>query len=304
MEPVSNQFDTNLARLAWSLWTELGVAGLERKHQTFSVAPEELIILTSVLSEFDPRLRDEALDWCVRYHHLISPIRLQILAAKYEDFIREPFSVFSATLNSIANIRTKWPVLTKVSPLKFRPSGKSMLRNFKNPSMILFRLRTFLGVGIRADVLAFLLREKSGNFTASDLLETGYSKRRLAQILNDLAAAEILSQTRVRNQLRYTLIKRNPLIKLLGSVPKNLPHWDRILAVLLPMRACLHNVEGTSIGVRVIDMRNLLSKLSHELAQVKLIPPPLQNDFEAYWKTVTAWILNFSKSLSQGKFKN
>ncbi len=303
MGKILNQLDANLARLAWSLWTELGVAGLERKHQNFPVAPEELIILTALISEFDPRLRDEALDWCIRYHHLISSIRLQILVEKYKEFIQQPFSLFAATINSNANIRTKWPVLTKTSPLKFRPSGKSILRDFHKPSMIHLRLRSFLGVGIRADVLAFLLNEPGGEFSASDFLETGYSKRRLAQILSDLAAAEILSQRHIRNQLRYTLVKRDLLIKILGGIPKNCIHWDRILATLLPLRACLQNVEDASIGVRVVDMRNLLSELSQELMQIKLKAPPLQNDFEAYWRSITEWILDFSESLSQGMFK-
>ena len=118
MRTVSKKIDESLARLAWSLWTEIGVAGLERKHRTFSVAPEELIILTSVLAEFDPRLRDESLDWCTRYHCFISPIRLHILAKKYEDFIAEPFSIFSKTLNAIADMRTKWIVFTETTSFK------------------------------------------------------------------------------------------------------------------------------------------------------------------------------------------
>lgn len=294
MGTISKQLDENLAHLAWSLWTEIGVAGLERKHLAFSIAPEELIILTSVLSEFDPRLRDEALDWCIHYHRFLSPIRLQILAKKYEDYIAKPFSTFSTTLNAITDIRTKWVVLTKTSPLKFQPSGKSILRNFETPSMINFRLRSFLGVGARADILAFLLTEKQSDFAVSDLLETGYSKRRLAAILDDLAAAGILSESLVRNQLRYSFVRRDQFIKLIGGIPKNMIHWHRILAVLLPIRACLRNVEDTPVGVRVIDMRNLLKKLSRQLSQIKLTPPPLQNDFEAYWNSVTKWILDFS----------
>lgn len=71
MGAVSKQLDENLAHLAWSLWTEIGVAGLERKHQSFAVAPEELIMLTSIISDFDPRLRDEALDWCCKYNSFV-----------------------------------------------------------------------------------------------------------------------------------------------------------------------------------------------------------------------------------------
>lgn len=300
MKAVSKQLDENLACLAWSLWTEIGVAGLERKHRDFSVAPEELIILTSALSEFDPRLRDEALDWCIRYHNFISPVRLHILAKKHEQYIAEPFSIFSATLNAVANIRTKWIVLKETLPLKFQPSGKSILRSFEMPSMINFRLRSFLGVGAKADVLSFLLGEERGNFVASDLMETGYSKRRLAAILEGLAEAGILSESKVRNQLRYTFVRQDQFVKLLGGTSQNMIHWHRVLEVFLPIRACLQNVEEAALGVRVIDMRNLLNKLSGSLSQIGLMPPPLQSDFEAYWSNVTKWLLKVTFQLAQG----
>ncbi len=300
MRVVSKQLDKNLARLAWSLWTELGVVGLERKHQAFSIAPEELIILTSALSEFDPRLRDEALDWCIQYHRFISPLRLQILAKQHSEYIAKSFSVFTTTVNATAAIRTKWAVLTMVEPLKFRPSGKSKLRNFEISSMIYFRLRSFLGVGVRTDILSFLLNDEQRDFAISDLLEIGYSKRRLADILHDLAAAGILSEVRVRNQLRYAFVRRDECIKLSGGIPRIMIHWQRVLAILLPIRACLHAVEETPIGVRVVDMRNLLQKLSGPLLQLGLTPPPLQTNFEVYWDSVTKWILEFSASLSDG----
>lgn len=298
MGKACKQLDENLAHLAWSLWTELGVAGLERRHQALAVAPEELILLTSVLSEFDPRLRDEALDWCIHYHRFISPIRLQILAKQYAEYIEKPFSVFSSTFNTIADIRTKWIVLTKTSPLKFKPSKKSVLRNFEDPSMIYFRLRSFFGVSGRADVIAFLLSERRDDFAISDLLETGYSKRRLAEILDDLALSGVLSKVLVRNQLRYTFIQRAQFTKLLGGIPNKMIHWHRILDVLLPIRACLQKVEDAPLGVRVVDMRNLLISLSSQLMQLKLKPPPLQNDLELYWNSVVKWILNLSKLLT------
>ncbi|MES2199845.1 MAG: hypothetical protein V4489_06725 [Chlamydiota bacterium] len=278
------------------------MAGLERKHQLFSIAPEELIILTTALSEFDPRLRDEALDWCIHYHRYISPIRLQILAKQHKYYISGPFSKFSRTVNAMTKIRTKWVTLAEGIPFKIRPSGKSILRDFETPSMICFRLRSLLGTGAGSDVLAFLLSEQPSKFTTSDLLETGYSKRRLAGILKNFAEAGILSEFYVRNQLYYTFIKQDLLIKLLGGVPKNMVHWNRILTVLLPIHACLQETEDTPIGVRVVDMRNLLQKLASQLLQMNLTPPPLQNDFETYWSCVTKWILDFSKSLALGEF--
>jgi len=298
LRPISDQIDENLALFAWSLWTELGVAGLKRNHQDFAVTPEELIILTSALSQFDPRLRDEALDWCIQYHRFISPIRLQILAKKYKDFIATPFSIFSATYNTFAP--TKWAVLKENNPLKLHPSGKSSLRNFETPSMIDFKLRSLFGVNVRADVLSFLLTEKRENYIASDLLETGYSKSRIAEILADLALGGLLIESQVRNQLHYSFIKRNQLAKLLGTIPKKMVRWDRILAVILPIRACIVATENSPISVRAIDMRNLLSNLSRELSQLKLTPPPMQKDLETYWTDVTEWFLEYTKSLAEG----
>jgi hypothetical protein len=77
MLPLSRELDKLLLDLVWSLWTELGVAGIKRKHQKFLINLEELIILTVVLAEIDPRLRDESLDWCSQYHHFISTSRLK-----------------------------------------------------------------------------------------------------------------------------------------------------------------------------------------------------------------------------------
>lgn len=301
MTTVSKQINKNLAHLAWSLWTELGVVGLERKHQDFIIAPEELIILTSALSEFDPRLRDEALDWCINYHRHISPIRLQILAKMNEAYIKTPFSTFTATFNALADARTKWAVLTPVTPLKLRIQSKSMLRNFDAPSMINFRIRSLLGIGAKADVLSFLLLIDREDFTASDLTETGYSKRRVAVILEDLTAAGLLSETQVRNQLRYAFIKRDQMTNLLGEMPQKMVNWQRILTILLPIRACLQDVEGSAIGVRAVDIRNLLNTLTTQLLQIQLKPPPLQSDLEKYWTSVTDWFLEITDKLANGK---
>ena len=49
MATLLEQFDSGLADLAWSLWNELGVAGIHRKHKGCLIGLEELIILTVVI---------------------------------------------------------------------------------------------------------------------------------------------------------------------------------------------------------------------------------------------------------------
>src|SRR3989339_2166034 len=98
---IIKQFDRHLLDLAWSLWTELGVAGTIRNHQNTLILLEELILFTSVVSEEDPRLRDEVIDWCVKFHHYISISRLKSLFGDFEELVKVPFSQFSSTLNKI-----------------------------------------------------------------------------------------------------------------------------------------------------------------------------------------------------------
>ena len=46
---LSDSIDEYLLDLAWSLWTELGVAGVQRRHQQYLIVPEELILMHCVL---------------------------------------------------------------------------------------------------------------------------------------------------------------------------------------------------------------------------------------------------------------
>ena len=60
-----------LLDLAWSHWVALGVAGAVPGAEA-PVDLEALLLLTAELAPVDPRLRDEALDWCSRFHGFAS----------------------------------------------------------------------------------------------------------------------------------------------------------------------------------------------------------------------------------------
>ncbi len=153
MKNLSTEIDYHLAGLAWSLWTELGVAGVVRQHESCLIALEELIVLTAIIADADPRLCDEALDWCSRYHHFVSISRLKTLIKCFGESVSQPFSAFAATLNSVS--MADWPLETGAIPLKFKPSGKSQPPQCELPALLSLRLRALFGVGARADLITF-----------------------------------------------------------------------------------------------------------------------------------------------------
>ncbi|OGN65032.1 MAG: hypothetical protein A3E80_03590 [Chlamydiae bacterium RIFCSPHIGHO2_12_FULL_49_9] len=295
MSSLKEHLDKHLIDLAWSLWTELGVAGIQNKHRQFLIQPEELILLTSVIGETDPRLRDEALDWCSRYHSLISVSRLKTLAKAFGELTIKSFSIFAATLNSISG--ANWPVLVPSSPLKCKPSGKSKSPRFENPALLLFRLRALFGVGARADLIGFFLAKKADCYTVADTIDTGYTKRNLADVLDGFAQAKICDVSMVRNHKSYRFTKRDDFLRILGPLPGFMPSWRDLFETILKLRDCIHRTEAKTIDVRVVEIRNTLIRAKNLLSRLNWTPPPFQADFEVYWNSFSAWILQILKNL-------
>lgn len=294
------QLNDGLAEIAWSLWTELGVAGTFRRHKHCLISLEELIILTTVIADYDPRLRDEALDWCSRYHHFVSISRLKTLVKKFGDSILEPFSIFASTLNTIT--QSNWPVFAEVAPLKFIPSKKSVLSSLNAPALLQLRLRSFFGVGARADLFTYFLTEIKSAFTAADAVDIGYGKRNLAELLDSLVLSGFLTSTIIRNQRKYELTKAEQLKRTIGEPPEFSPPWQRILEILIFLRNDLYRFEKDSDTTKVIFIRNNLERMKDHLSSIHLSPPSLESDPHKYLEHFSKWLLDYVKAIAQGNF--
>ncbi|NGX26802.1 MAG: hypothetical protein K940chlam6_00727 [Chlamydiae bacterium] len=297
MQSLSEKIDQYLLDLAWSLWTELGVAGVKRRHQTSLIFLEELILLTVILSDKDPRLRDEALDWCVRHHHFVSISRLQTLIKSLGSSIHQPFSLFAVTLNAVS--RSKWPVFVKAAPLKFTPSEKSRPPQCELPSLLSLRLRALFGVGARSDLMTFFLTQRRGEFTAADTAEIGYSKRSLAALLEDFVRSGFFDSYTVQNKRYYRFIKRDLMTKTVGRLPKITPPWRQFIEILLPLRSCIQQVEKKSEVTKLVEIKKALLKVENQLHRLSVVTPPsLESDPSVYWNSFADWILKILKNFA------
>lgn len=300
MLPLNKELDRLLLQLAWSLWTELGVAGVERRHQKFLINIEELILLTVTLADVDPRLRDESLDWCSQYHHFISTSRLKSIIKSFGNSLNAPFSIYSATLNSFS--RAAWPIFQDSSPLHIKLSHKSCLRSLESPALLNIRVRSIFGTGARADLLTFFLTHGKSDFSASDLIEIGYSKRNLAEILEELCLSKLFDKFLLRNQQRYRLIKNTQLLRVLGPIPDYTPSWRMIFEILLPLRDCINHIADSSDSTKVVEIRNLLIALQKQLKRLNLTPSPWNNNFQAYLNSFNEWLIDIMHKLAGGNF--
>ena len=231
------QLNKNLLDLAWSLWTELGVAGTKQNHRNVLILLEELVIFTTVLSDTDPRLRDESIDWCSQYHRFISISRLKALLKDFDESAKKSFSKYASSLNHLS--KANWPVFSDISPSKINLSRKSILRPHASPALLNIRARSIFGTGARADLVTFFLMHPNTNFSIAEI-EMGYTKRNLAEVLNDLHFGSLFERFMQGNQQRYRLNKNSALFQMLSPIPQHAPPWNILFKILLALRECIY----------------------------------------------------------------
>lgn len=63
MTRLDHESDGLALDLAWSLWAELGVDGMRRRHDWQAIDLEPLSIFTAYFGNTDSRLRAKSMDW-------------------------------------------------------------------------------------------------------------------------------------------------------------------------------------------------------------------------------------------------
>src|SRR5882762_5281456 len=148
MNRLIDEIDGLALDLAWSLWAELGVDGIRRRHDWQALDLETLIIFTSYIGSSDSRLRANSIDWCIANAHLASAFRLRNLAQQASSNMREAFGRYAATVKAHTNV--PWP--SQGDPLAMWSSDHIDKPDLRRPSLIQLRLRALVGVSARAEI--------------------------------------------------------------------------------------------------------------------------------------------------------
>jgi hypothetical protein len=286
-----------LLDLLWRQWTTLGVAGVEGAGP-IAIDLEALLILTAKLTPEDPRLRDEALDWCAKSHRFISKPRLKQLLKLASQAGQAAFAPFATTLQH--QVGGTWPAAERSGSGKVRLSNKSRAPDLKQPALVNLRLRALFGVGARADVITAVLNWPAPDFGAADLVFVGYTKRNLADTLDALADGGLLDSTRVGNRVRFSWRRQRELCRLIEPLPRTIPRWPPIARLVAGFLDLLARTEGKSESLSIIEAVREFGKLGKDLTAVGLDAPRAAADpFE--WSHVVEWMHSNARELTQGR---
>ncbi|HEY8815784.1 MAG TPA: winged helix-turn-helix domain-containing protein [Candidatus Dormibacteraeota bacterium] len=264
MTRLANEIDGLALDLAWSLWGELGIEGMRRRHDWQAVDLEPLIIFTSYIGNSDSRLRANSIDWCIANARFASAFRLRNLAGQAGPSMREAFGRYAATVK--AHAKVPWPA--KGDPLALWTSEHIGTPDLRRPSLIQLRLRAFVGVSARAEILKLMLAEPDRGHAASALAEVaGYGKGSISQALDLLTKAGILYVQPTANRLVYRLAHPAELAGALQWLPAVFPDWWPVFKVTEAIAELAHG-PSISAGAQVVRAQRVLKGIEPDLRRL------------------------------------
>lgn len=223
-----------LLNFIWRQWSALGVSGYGEGEDRWVIDPEALLLFTCTMGRYEPRLFDEVLDWLDLNGRFINIQRLKTISKKESFQGVEVLSAIAGLMSRRAAMR-KWGRLGEIidegkvpedlfykkdgepmpsfgeldqdfmkygfrrGPLKFR--GYSKPPRTLPPSGLIYKLRSFLGVNARCEIMLYLLTHESGH-PARIARETYYYQKTIQDTLIDMTFSGLV-QVRSRGREKH-----------------------------------------------------------------------------------------------------
>jgi hypothetical protein len=203
-------------------------AGRFRAHSV--VDPEALVILSLLMKEDERRLEDILSNWAANNSTLLSVQRTKNLAADYAGKANTQLSWFAGLAVALGK-DSRWRSLAghSVTERETPFSSKQVNRQWKtraklaDQAALLLRLRLGFGVGIKADLLGFLLTTSNAWTSVREACAaTGYTVSAVRRAAEDMAAARLIH---VSTELPVTYRARWEAWNEVLGFPGALPPW-------------------------------------------------------------------------------
>lgn len=179
------------ARAAWVQWGAIFTFPATRQRASAIVDPEALLLGSFAVSSQERRLPTVTYLWARYQSSLLSVQRAKNLAARFPKGLQEELSRFALiALHEGGDLR--WRSIAAGSMKTTSDTGRQKHGSpvLEGPASIMLRLRLGLGVGIKPDVVAYLIGLAGARATVQGIAEaTAYYARAVRRAVEELAAA-------------------------------------------------------------------------------------------------------------------
>lgn len=225
LEDLRHRVANATAEVLWRQWSVIGGAASTRARANALVDPESLVLMSLTLAPSEPRLDDLASDWTAINADVLSVQRMRNLGARYPSSTQIRLAALARiALQEGKDHRWKSLVVADTPPIERRHNKRRAVRVTVNDSAALvLRLRLAFGVGIKADLLAFLLCTHEAAATVGTIAAvTDYTPAAVRKAAHDLAEAGFVRSvlTTGDSTLRYRIVR-----SIWSSLVPQTPNW-------------------------------------------------------------------------------
>ena len=205
------------AQAAWTQWGAIFSFPASKRQARAIVDPEALLLGSLALSEHEPRLRGVVQLWARYESRLLSVQRMKNLLPLFRGAVRERLADF-ARLAVTEGGDLRWrSVAGRSSRSKLlRQRDRQATPVLEGGPPLMLRLRLGIGVGIKPDVIAYLIGVAGGRQPVLLIAKaTAYQGRAVRRALEELAAAGF--------------VEARPTAPI--SYRADVPKWGKLLAI-------------------------------------------------------------------------
>jgi hypothetical protein len=277
--------------LLWRQWCSLGVAGHARPVAGNRLIDVEALLLTTTsVGRYEPRLFDEALDWLAAYGSLVNLQRLNNLQRTHavgDDRVLRAIAAWLAARATQPRWKTiakpsasdkkvpppeplfldiKGSAVAKADPIflaqglkrgVFEPRGMSRAPHPTQPPNLMVSLRALIGVSVRVEIVLHLAGSPAAAHAAEIARATGYAPRTVQAVLQEmLLSGHLLGQeppVQREAKVRRGSNRRyhiQPANWKFLTAGKPLPQWTPWAALFAVARSVITAIPGPDDKVR------------------------------------------------------
>lgn len=251
------------ARAAWTQWGAIFTSAAGRRPARAIVDPEALLFGSLALMHHEPRLGRVARLWARYGARLLSVQRAKNIARRFPPTVGEQLSEF-AQLAVAEGGDIRWRSLagesTEARPASRREPQAS--RVLEGGPALLLRLRLGFGVGIKPDVVSYLVGVAGGGSTVQQIAEaTQYHRRAVRRAIEELVAAGFVeARSTAPASYRVDVGKWAELLAIVVDNPPAWRSWVDVYAFVAALDAWWRRPAPESAFVVASEARDLTAE--------------------------------------------
>ncbi|MCC7134626.1 MAG: hypothetical protein IT352_18350 [Gemmatimonadales bacterium] len=196
-----------VVNVLWRQWRAVG-GGASGRPAVGLIDPEVLVLGSLYVTDAEPRLWTVMTDWLLEGSRFLSVQRLRNLRAGFPSGNDRLGELADFVANTARDAR--WRALRSPKPhtppereLSSRRRSSELVLD--SPATLMLRLRAAFGVGLKADLLTFLLGQRYRATVATAANALGYSTAHVFRGFQDLLVARLVQVTDIPAAAQYSI---------------------------------------------------------------------------------------------------